>query len=203
MDKAGVCSEWIDKSQLLHQAAETTGRILLWHKIATINRPLVHKPRDTKHTDRVCYSHLLCFAAAGTTYSIKDCVLPDFFDRGDVIWHKGMGLRATLYAVKFVQSMGATCIIDPFCGKGTVLAAANFLQLPAIGVELNPKVARKAESLDSKVFASVVTETVPAVVKPSQNEAPVAFLNKFGRVRLPLLILVLGALLMVNRRRLV
>jgi tRNA G10 N-methylase Trm11 len=41
----------------------------------------------------------------------------------------------------------ARLVIDPFCGHGTVLAAANALGLDAIGVELTARRAKKARTL--------------------------------------------------------
>jgi len=72
-----------------------------------------------------------------------------------------------MFAVEFAKLMGAQCIIDPFCGKGTVLAAANFLQLSAVGVELNPKVARKAQKLESNIFEGSAPLTTAA--SPCKN----------------------------------
>lgn len=42
----------------------------------------------------------------------------------------------------------ATGIIDPFAGQGTVLAMANSVGLPSIGVEISPKRCRKANNLE-------------------------------------------------------
>jgi tRNA G10 N-methylase Trm11 len=41
----------------------------------------------------------------------------------------------------------ATTIVDPFCGRGTVLAVANALGLDAVGVELGGKRCRIARAL--------------------------------------------------------
>lgn len=58
-----------------------------------------------------------------------------------------MGFNATLQACRFLQSGGSKVICDPFCGKGSVLAVANFLEMDAIGVEISTSRARKAEAL--------------------------------------------------------
>lgn len=60
---------------------------------------------------------------------------------------EGMGFNATLLAMKFLVSGGAKCVYDPFCGKGSVLAVANYLGLDAVGVEIAASRARKAEAL--------------------------------------------------------
>jgi tRNA G10 N-methylase Trm11 len=58
-----------------------------------------------------------------------------------------MGAAACDAAVAFCASVGATTIIDPFCGMGSVLAAANARGLAAIGVELSRRRAGKARKL--------------------------------------------------------
>ncbi len=42
----------------------------------------------------------------------------------------------------------AVGIIDPFAGQGTVLAMANSVGLPSIGVEISPKRCRKVNNLE-------------------------------------------------------
>ena len=62
-------------------------------------------------------------------------------------WSRAMGTRACDAAVAFVASLGARVVVDPFCGMGSVLAAANARGLDAIGVELSRRRAAKARRL--------------------------------------------------------
>jgi tRNA G10 N-methylase Trm11 len=55
-----------------------------------------------------------------------------------------MGSAACDAAIAFIASTGATTVVDPFCGQGTALAAANTAGLSAIGVELSKRRAAKA-----------------------------------------------------------
>ena len=72
---------------------------------------------------------------------------------GDVTWTRGMGTEACLAACRFILTHTQTrTVVDPFCGHGTVLAIANELGLDAIGVELGPKRARKARTLQTSNF---------------------------------------------------
>jgi tRNA/tmRNA/rRNA uracil-C5-methylase (TrmA/RlmC/RlmD family) len=61
-------------------------------------------------------------------------------------WSRAMGSAACDAAVRFVASAGARTVVDPFCGLGSVLAAANAHGLDAIGIELSRRRARRARS---------------------------------------------------------
>jgi thiazole synthase ThiGH ThiG subunit len=67
---------------------------------------------------------------------------------GASVWTRGMGLEACRLACRFVKEQTrCLTVVDPFCGRGTVLAAANELGLDAVGVELAKKRARQAKAL--------------------------------------------------------
>lgn len=133
--------EWVDKGFLVLKAAERAKATTLFHKIICRTAP------GTITFGRPAYSHLLAFSKGlklDLSKSSPD-VLPD---AGETTWTRGMGRKACELAVKFVMHQTATrCIVDPFCGHGSVLAAANALGLDAIGVELSPKRARKARTI--------------------------------------------------------
>lgn len=132
---------WLDKGWLCHQAAERVGLTLLWHKIAC------RKPPGTITFGRPAYSHLVCYS--------KDLRVdlgrssPDVLaDMGPSVWTRGMGLEACRLACRFVREQTkCKTVVDPFCGRGTVLAAANEAGLDAVGVELAKKRARQAKAL--------------------------------------------------------
>jgi hypothetical protein len=44
--------------------------------------------------------------------------------------------------------VNATCIINPFCGQGTILAVADYFGVPSVGIEIMAKRARKAQCKD-------------------------------------------------------
>ena len=59
-----------------------------------------------------------------------------------------MGVDAAVWSCRFLRNdIGDTEVCDPFCGSGTVLAAANHFGLSAVGVDLSPKRARHAMAL--------------------------------------------------------
>jgi len=73
-------------------------------------------------------------------------VLPD---AGEMPWSRAMGTRACEAACRFLLAeTSARRVVDPFCGKGTVLAVANLLGLDALGIELSAKRCRFARNLN-------------------------------------------------------
>jgi hypothetical protein len=141
---------WVDKAFLVQKAADKLGHSLLWHKI------FCRAPVGTITFGRPAYSHMLCFSK-----NLKDDVsnsTPDVVpELGEKTWARGMGLKASLAACHYVRAHTQTkTLINIFCGEGSVLAAANYLGLNAIGVEKSPKRAKKAQNLfvspDGKTF---------------------------------------------------
>ena len=132
---------WIDKSQLCQKGAESAGGKLLWHKI------VCRHPAGTVTYGRPAYSHMLCFSR-GLKISFEHAspdVLPS---AGASLWTRGMGLEACKLACHYVlRDTPTRTVIDPFCGRGTVLAVANALGLDAIGVELNRRRAAQSRTL--------------------------------------------------------
>ena len=132
---------WTDKAFLVQLAAERAGVPLLWHKV------VCRAPAGQATFGRPGYAHLLCFAA-----NVRDAVehatadvLPEL---GAMPWARAMGVAAARFAVAWLRDRaGARCIVDPFCGVGTALAAANEAGLAAIGVERNPGRAERARTL--------------------------------------------------------
>jgi tRNA G10 N-methylase Trm11 len=59
-------------------------------------------------------------------------------------WSRAMGAAACEAAICFLASIDARVVVDPFCGQGSILAAANAHGLDAIGVELSRRRAARA-----------------------------------------------------------
>ena len=133
--------EWIDKGHLVTTAAGEVGARLLFHSI------VCRQPPGTAVYGRPTYSHLLGFArrALETKSLPRVDVLPT---TGTMIWTKGMGVAACAAAIEFVAAnTPSRTIVDPFCGRGTVLAVANALGLDAVGVEIGKRRAADARRL--------------------------------------------------------
>ncbi len=133
---------WVDKSFLIQQEAERLGHRLIFHKI------FCRTPPGSITFGRPSYSHMICFSRTlvpDLSRSTAD-VIPDL---GSKTWVRGMGLHASLMASQFVLKETSTrLLINPFCGEGSVLAAANYVGLDAIGIEKSRRRADKAMKLE-------------------------------------------------------
>ena len=132
---------WVDKARLVQDGAQAAGARLLWHKI------VLRAPAGVATRTRPGYAHLLAFSKSMETDPRDDTpdVLPEL---GAMTWARAIGLSAAEFAVGWLaQRAKATCIVDPFCGVGTVLAVANRMGMDAIGVELASGRAEKARGL--------------------------------------------------------
>lgn len=132
---------WVDKGYLVQKAAEQVGASQVFHKIVCRHAP------GTLTQGRASYSHLLAFTRGEPLIPKKPSadVLPD---AGAMPWSRAMGTRACEAACRFLLAeTAARRVVDPFCGKGTVLAVANALGLNALGVEISGKRCRAARKL--------------------------------------------------------
>lgn len=127
---------WVDKAFLVQQAAADVEVPLVWHKI------VCRAPAGQATGGRPGYAHLLCFSREVLDLADAQAdVLPEL---GGTTWPKGMGRAAADFAVRWLAGAGASCLVAPFCGEGTALAAANAVGLDAVGIEKNPGRAARA-----------------------------------------------------------
>jgi hypothetical protein len=137
---------WIDKSYLVQRAADELGATLVFHKI------VCRAPPGTPSNGRASYSHLLCFSKRRWTPGVPG---PDVLaDAGHMSWSKATGERACALACRFLADETATrVVVDPFCGRGTVLAVANAFGFSAIGVDSSARACRAARRLVARMVA--------------------------------------------------
>jgi hypothetical protein len=134
--------EWVDKGYLCQKAADQLGHALLWHKIVCRT-----KPGQTTF-GRPAYAHLLCFSKSLRLNDMMKSTPDVIPELGDKTWERGMGLTTSLTIAKFIlENSNTKMIINPFCGEGSMLAAANAMGLLAIGIERSPKRADKSRNL--------------------------------------------------------
>lgn len=132
-----VGGEWISKSSLICQEADLLGIPLRWHRIVL--------RREVGGVDlfRPTYSHLLCFSQKGGPGQARGDVIPS----SRALYTRGTPINAALHAAQFLCSVGRPSLADPFCGMGTMLAAANHYGLAALGFETLPLLAQEAREM--------------------------------------------------------
>jgi hypothetical protein len=131
----------IDKGYLVQRAADAAGAACLFHKI------VCRAPPGETTFGRPAFGHWLAFSQ-DKRVSPGDAtpdVLPEL---GTMTWSRAMPMTACVATCRFLQKHTACrVVVDPFCGRGTMLAVANDHGFDAIGVELSRKRARKARTL--------------------------------------------------------
>lgn len=132
---------WVDKAHLVLTGADAEAATLVWHKI------VCRRPPGTVAPGRPSYSHMLCLSRRARSPGAR--VGPDVLsDCGPMIWSRAMGLTACRVACQYLRDeVGTRVVVDPFCGRGTVLAVANELGMDAVGVDLGEKRCRLARAL--------------------------------------------------------
>jgi len=131
---------WVSKSHLVMQAADAEAAKLVWHKI------VCRRPAGTSTWGRASYSHMLCFTRGDVpaVLAASPDVLPD---AGASSWSRGMGDAASALACRYLRKHTETRrIVDPFCGRGGVLAVASAHGFDVIGIELSKKRCRAARA---------------------------------------------------------
>jgi len=132
---------WIDKGHLVHRGADEAGHACLWHKIVCRVAP------GLRTFGRPAYGHLQCFSAARRIPN--SMASPDVIEGlGVMTWSRAMPSSAAEAACSFLHRLETiTTVVDPFCGRGTILAVANHHGLDAIGIDISKKRVKKARAL--------------------------------------------------------
>lgn len=134
---------WIDKGHLVHSGIDAAGSHVLWHKVACRVTP------GTTTFGRPAYAHMILASRERRLSAAESTpdVLPAL---GHMSWSRAMGTDVCEAAIAAVAAFGVRVVVDPFCGYGSILAAANAHGLDAIGVELSKKRARRARNLEHR-----------------------------------------------------
>ena len=119
----------IDKSHILSTIAYENGMKIIWHKI------VLHRDVNSTNLHRPTYAHMLCYSKLGST----GAAFPDVIPVSYALYKNGTPVEAAVRAVKFIKDNNKhdTTIIDPFVGRGTILAVANNLGLRAVGIDID------------------------------------------------------------------
>lgn len=133
----------IDKGHLVALGAEAEGASTLWHKI------VCRKPPGTQAFGRPTYAHMIAVQRGPARAGPIRHPGPDVIaDGGPKSWSRAMGEEACRVALRFLRDETPTrLVVDPFCGRGTVLAVANAMGFDALGIDLGAKRCRAARAL--------------------------------------------------------
>lgn len=131
----------VDKGYLIMRAAEACDATVVFHKI------VCRAPPGTAAFGRPTFSHLIAVTRGAPRQPRPP--LPDVLaDAGAMSWSKATGAAACDLGCRYLRAATETrLVVDPFCGRGTVLAIANAHGLDALGVEQNSRRARAARAL--------------------------------------------------------
>lgn len=126
----------IDKGYLVMKAAEREHAALLFHNI------VCREPPGSGGHGRPTYAHLIAVTRGAPPRAGPP--VPDVMeDAGAMSWSKATGASACALACHYLQrATGTRVVVDPFCGRGTVLAVANALGLDALGVDVSQRCCR-------------------------------------------------------------
>ena len=161
--------EWVSKSCLVIRGAERAGARMIWHKI------VVQSSTGSVKGSKAAYAHLLCFspkplpgkgkaaAGGGVSSGVSDgsgeaqayvetassLTADILLSRGAMTWKRAMGLLACEFACDYIRrNTRHRCIVDPFCGQGSVLAVANSQGMDSVGVDTSKRRCCLARQLD-------------------------------------------------------
>jgi len=147
----------IDKGHLIHCGADAVGAHCLWHKVVCRAKP------GNVTFGRPAYGHWLAFSKSLRVAPGKSTadVLPKL---GVMTWSRAIPETAAAATCVFLRDhTHCRTVVDPFCGRGTILAHANQHGLDAIGVEISKKRVRRARKLgrtDRPVHHSIETHEI-------------------------------------------
>jgi hypothetical protein len=129
----------ISKAHLVMDAAKGRHLNLVWHKIVLRRRVgVVDLYRPT-------YSHMLCISRR--THN-GQTTLPDVIDAGHMTYPNATGYGACKLACTYLANRGVQTVTDPFCGRGSALAWANYLGMVAVGVDIDEGQCEQAQRLE-------------------------------------------------------
>lgn len=131
---------WIDKGHLVMGAADQENALVVWHKI------VCRAPPGTVSPGRPSYSHMICISRSPRAFPKRPG--PDvLIDTGASSWTRAMGIEACRVACAYLRDETDTrLIVDPFCGRGGLLAVAESMGFASIGVDISARRCRAARS---------------------------------------------------------
>src|SRR3990167_2420451 len=114
----------------------TYGYNLLWHKL------VLNQEVGTVCMFRPIFSNILCFSQDSKCGKI--CT--DAIYGGKKLFKDvGMGVDISDFLIKWVKDQGITKVVDPFCGRGTLLLSCIKHGLNFTGIEINKDIYKQCK----------------------------------------------------------
>lgn len=130
---------WHSKSALITRECLKEGMKMCWHKI------VLHRDVGKVDLYRPTYAHMLCYSKRGTT----GAATPDVLAAGTRLYNNGTPVEAADFALEFIKKYSPNkAVVDPFVGRGTIVALANSKGMPALGIDIDLEQAKKARKLE-------------------------------------------------------
>ena len=164
---SGIDGGWLDKGFLCQLGAREAGARCVWQKIALDGPPGIERAGRPAFVNMMCFSKLHRLPPHDSGFKTVDVLF-----RGRLAYQKAMGRDACLVAVEYCSrwvdrrgsgddgtaaytsdhnanpgAHAAAAVLDPFCGYGTVLAAANQIGTSAFGMDISTECCKRALSL--------------------------------------------------------
>lgn len=137
---------WVDKAMIVESARSSIRwrskppPTLTWHKIALRREP----GRVDLH--RPTYSHVLAYGG-NPGRRTPDVLHTGRHDPDVKIWKDGIGRHTAMLIMAWLSEQGVTSVLNPFCGRGTLLAAANERGMDAFGCDLDAERVSDAKAI--------------------------------------------------------
>ena len=128
---------WLSKPNLILKHIEGRPHELRWHRI------VLRRPVGSVDLYRPTYSHLIALSTAPPGER-----LPDVIQGGRPVYENGLPMLAASQAITWAVAHGHDCIVDPFCGRGTIPVMAEHLGVESIGVDIDPDQCAAARTLE-------------------------------------------------------
>lgn len=128
----------VSKADLLFHAVRAVDGVVYWHRI------VLRRPPGGIDVRRPGYAHLI---AAGLGRSRPGRSAADVLPVSPTLYRNGIPREAATAAARYVAEVGAERVVDPFCGRGTALLAADELGLDTLGIDVDEQACAAARGL--------------------------------------------------------
>lgn len=115
-----------DKAAMIVEAAGQAGARVIWHKIA------VHSFGTSLY--RPAFSHLIAVSRSGRAGRPT----PDVWAAGEKVYPDAIDSASLRMGLDFLIARGATSLVDPFCGMGSIPVGALERGLSSVSIDIDP-----------------------------------------------------------------